>query len=50
MLIILIITFFEMVLTNIHLFTDVWTFLIIPIGVLFIGVGIGVFVKITEHD
>jgi len=50
-LIILIITFFEIVVTNIKMFEDnVWTFLIIPIGVLFIGVGIGVFVKITEGN
>lgn len=50
-LIILIITFFEIVVTNIAMFEEnVWTFLIIPIGVLFIGVGIGVFVKITESD
>jgi uncharacterized membrane protein YqhA len=47
-LIILIITFFELVLTNVDKFTeDIWMFLIIPIGVLFIGIGIGVFVKIT---
>ena len=48
-LIILIITFFELVLKNTDKFTDVWMFLIIPVGVLFIGIGIGVFTKITHH-
>ena len=41
----------EIGVTNITKFEDdVWTFLIIPIGVLFIGEGIGVFVKITEGN
>jgi hypothetical protein len=38
-----------MLLKNTYELTDVWMFLSIPVGVLFIGMGIGVKVRITHH-
>ena len=49
-LIILVITFFEHVLEAPEKFEDVWSFLIIPIGVLLLAVGIAYFHKTAEKS
>lgn len=47
-LIILTISFFELIVANIHQFTDFWTFLVIPIGAFLIALGLGLFIKLTH--
>ena len=49
-LIILVITFFELVLESAERFEDVWSLLIIPVGVFLLAVGIAFFHKQTEKE
>ena len=48
-LIILVITFFEMVLDGDDRFVEPWSFLVVPAGVLLIGLGLAVFEKGTAR-
>ena len=50
-LIILVITFFQIVIQNLDiLIKEAWSFLVIPIGIIFIAVGIGFFERFTREE